>query len=142
MNGTGITDLIHRVIKASTQAPEPAAKITLPGVAASVAAARRLVKDTLPGCPRVDDLVLAMSELASNAVAWSSSGHSGTITVTVRTTSQWARVEVTDDGPATGSSSRGNGWGLNIVAGVTDRAGATIEPDGRRTSWGEVTWCR
>jgi len=63
VNGTGITDLMHRVIKASTQAPSPAAEITLPGTPASVPAARRLVKDVLPGCPRADDLLLAVSEL-------------------------------------------------------------------------------
>jgi two-component sensor histidine kinase len=141
VNGTGITDLMHRVIKASTQAPSPAAEITLPGTPASVPAARRLVKDVLPGCPRADDLLLAVSELASNAVTHSAS-RSGIFTVRLSTAGHWARLEVTDDGPAPGPPSPGNGWGLQIVAGVTDRCGATIEPGGQRTAWAEVTWRR
>lgn len=51
-----------------------------------------------------------------------------------------ARIEVTDDGPATGDPSPRNGWGLAIVASVTDRAAATTQLDGRRTAWCEVTW--
>jgi two-component sensor histidine kinase len=141
VNGSGITSLMYRVVKASTQAPSSAAEIMLAGAAESVPIARRLVKDVLPGCPRADDLVLAVSELASNAIAHSASA-SGTFAVRVSATGRWARVEVTDDGPAEGSSSPGNGWGLQIVAGVTDRSGAAIEPDGRRTAWAEVTWCQ
>jgi Histidine kinase-like ATPase domain len=136
---TGITDLMHKVVAASV-APGPVAEITLPGVPASVPGARRLVRDALSGCPRADDLMLVATELASNAVAHSSSGHGGTITVRVRTAPQWARVEVFDDGPVTRSSSRGNGWGLAIVAGVTERSGATMQLDGGRKAWGEVRW--
>lgn len=140
MRDSGITDLMHRIVAASTQAPEPAAGLTLPGTPASVSVARRFVRDALPGCPRADDLVLAVSELASNAIAWSASGRGGTFTLCVRTAPRWARAEVTDDGPAPGSSAPHNGWGLGIVTAVTDRAGATVRRDGRRTAWAEVTW--
>jgi Histidine kinase-like ATPase domain len=136
VNGAGITDLMSRVVAAST---EPPAQIGLPGVPESVAAARRFVRHALPGCPRADDLILAVSELVSNAIAHSASGHGGAIVVQVRTAPRWARIDVTDDGPA-GLPTQRNGWGLQIVAGVTDRSGATIEPDGRRTAWAEVTW--
>jgi hypothetical protein len=139
VNGAGITDLMSRRIAASTQ-PGPSAQIGLPGTAASVPAARRFVADALGGCPRADDLILAVSELVSNAVAHSASGQGGAIVVQVRTAPRWARIEVTDDGPAAGRPSRRNGWGLQIVASVTDRSGATIQPDGRRTAWAEVTW--
>jgi signal transduction histidine kinase len=84
--------------------------------------------------------MLAVSELAANAICWSASGHGGTLTVRLRTAPRWARVEVTDDGPIPELPPGGNGWGLAIVAGVTDRSGATVQPDGRRTAWGEVTW--
>jgi hypothetical protein len=47
----------------------PAWQETLPGTPDSVPRARRLVRDALPGCPRADDLALAVSELASNADA-------------------------------------------------------------------------
>lgn len=158
MKDSGITDLMHRMVVASTSRPAPAAEITqpalaaettrpapaaevtLPGTAASVPVARRFVRDALPGCPRADDLVLAVSELASNGITHSASRHGGTITVRVRTAARWARAEVADDGAAAGPAGHGNGWGLGIVAAVTERAGATIHPDGTRTAWAEVTW--
>ena len=82
MNGAGITDLMSRVVAAST---EPPAQIGLPGVRESVAAARRFVRHALPGCPRADDLILAVSELVSNSIAHSASGHGGAVVVQVRT---------------------------------------------------------
>lgn len=134
MKDSGITDLMHRVVVASTSRPAPAAEITLPGTAASVPVARRFVRDALPGCPRADDLVLAVSELASNGIIHSASRHGGTITVRVRTAACWARAEVADDGPAARPAGPGNGWAPGIVAAVTERAGATIHPDGTRTA--------
>jgi two-component sensor histidine kinase len=113
---------------------------TLPGMPASVAIARRLVREALPDCPRADDLILAVSELASNAIVHSASGQGGTVSVRVRTAPRWARAEVTDDGPAAGVIAARNGWGLEIIAGITDQTGALIRPDGRRTAWAEVTW--
>ena len=84
---------------------------TLPGTPASVAIARRLVREALPGCPRADDLILAVSELASNAIVHSASGQGGTVRVRVRTAPRWARAEVTDDGrAAAGMTSPRNGW--------------------------------
>jgi anti-sigma regulatory factor (Ser/Thr protein kinase) len=140
VNGTGITDLMYRIVAASTEASAPAAEITLPGTPASVSVARRLVRDALPGCPRADDLMLAVSELATNCIAHTASGRGGTFTVRVRAAPGWARVEVIDDGPAAGPSTRRNGWGLPIVAGVTDRSGGIVRSDGQRTAWAEVTW--
>ena len=59
-----------------------------------------LAREALTGCPRTDDLVLAVSELASNAVIHSASGQGGTFTIRLRTAPRWARVEIADDGPA------------------------------------------
>jgi len=94
----GITTLTSWAVTACTA---PAAmQITLSGTPASVPAARRFVREVLCGCPRADDLALAVTELATNAVAWSAAGHgdSGTFTVRVRTAPRWARIEVTDPG--------------------------------------------
>jgi len=44
------------------------------------------------------------------------------------------------DRPAEGQPSRSNGWGLAIVAEVTGRASAVIQPDGCRTAWCQVSW--
>jgi hypothetical protein len=108
---------------------------TLPGIrrpAVTRAVAR--------ACPRADDLVLAVSELASNAIIHSASGESGTFTMHLRTRRGMACAEITDQGPAARPVSRRNGWGLVVVAETTDRTGATVGADGRRTAWAEVTW--
>ena len=91
----GITNLMHRVVSASTSAD---VSIVLRGIPANVSTARRFTAAALADCPRADDLVLAVSELASNALAWSASGCSGTFTVRVRTASRWARIEVARTG--------------------------------------------
>jgi anti-sigma regulatory factor (Ser/Thr protein kinase) len=121
VNGSGLTDLMHLTIAASAVLREGPGQTTLPGIPGSVGAARRFVADAVAGCPRADDLVLAVSELATNAVTWSSSGNGGFFVVRVRTAPWWARIEVTDDGPAPGPAPPGNGWGLGIVRGCTDR---------------------
>lgn len=138
MRGAGITVFMDAtVVSAMTSGPWQA---TLPGVPVSVPAARRFVRDAMAGCPRVADLAQAVTELASNAVLWSAAGESGTFTVTVRTAPRWARVEVTDPGPAAAPTARGHGWGLGIVAASTDRHGTRRGPGPARTSWAEVTW--
>jgi two-component sensor histidine kinase len=113
---------------------------TLPGTPASVPIARRLVREALLGCPRADDLMLAVTELATNGIAHSASGQGGSFTVRLDARPCWARIEVTDGGAVQGQPSPRNGWGLAIVAGITDRAAAVIQPDGCRTAWAEVTW--
>jgi hypothetical protein len=94
----------------------------------------------LPGCPRGDDLMLAVTELATNCVMHSASGQGGSFTVRLRTGPSWARIEVTDDGPADSQATVSNGWGLAIVSDITDRAGAVIQPNGCRTAWAEASW--
>jgi two-component sensor histidine kinase len=131
----GATSLMRLVITNRT-----ALAMTLPGKPASVRTSRRLARDLLAGCPRADDLALAITELATNAISHSASGQDGSFTVRVRTAPQWARIEVTDDGPGARPASVRNGWGLKLVASVTDRTGAAFGPGGQRTAWAEVTW--
>jgi Histidine kinase-like ATPase domain len=138
VNGAGITTLMHAVVAARTVTPP--AQISLPGIPASVSAARRFAAAALGDCPRADDLVLAASELASNAVGHSASGEGGSFMVAVRTAPRWARVEVSDSGPALLPSAARNGWGLQIVAAVADRSGAIIRPEGSRIAFAEATW--
>jgi anti-sigma regulatory factor (Ser/Thr protein kinase) len=138
VNGTETTALREPLVTKTTTGA--AARASLPGHPASVQTARQFVRDALTGCPRVDDLVQAADELASNAVNWSAAGEDGTFTVTVRTASRWARVEVTDPGPATAPASESNGWGLDIVRAITDRAGDGHGPGASHTAWAEVTW--
>ena len=122
------------------QARPLALTATLPGAPSSVPVARQLARAMLTGCPRVDDLLLAVTELATNAIAYSASGQGGgSFTLSVRTGPQWAMVEVTDEGPAS-QPVTGNGWSLALVQSVTDRAGAITGPGGCRTAWCEVAW--
>lgn len=132
---TGFVSLMHLVVT-----PGSALEVTLPGMPRYVSVARRLVREALPACPRIDDLMAAATELITNAITHSASGQNGTFTVQVRTAPRWARLEVADEGPKKGPPSASNGWGLTIVKGVTDRAAAVIRPDGKRVAWCEVTW--
>ena len=136
VTGMGFTTLMNPVVVTSPLT----ITATLLGTPASVSISRRLVRAALPDCPRGDDLMLAVTELATNCVVHSASGQGGSFTVRLRTGPSWARIEVTDDGPADSQATVSNGWGLAIVAGITDRAGAVIQGDGCRTAWAEVTW--
>jgi anti-sigma regulatory factor (Ser/Thr protein kinase) len=137
LDGTRPASLMHLVMAPGTAD----LTATLPGTLAAVAIARKLAREALTGCPRADDLVLAISELASNAVIHSASGQGGTFALRVRTAPSWARVEISDQGPAVNRPPIArNGWGLAIVADVTDRTGVTSQADGHRTAWAEVTW--
>jgi hypothetical protein len=136
VNGTRPVVLMHLVIPEASSA----FTATLPGTPEAVVVARKLTRGALPGCPRIEDLLLAVSELANNAVIHSASGEGGTFMVRVRTAPSWARAEIVDQGPAETPPQSHNGWGLAIVAGVTDLSGADVQPNGHRTAWAEVTW--
>jgi anti-sigma regulatory factor (Ser/Thr protein kinase) len=138
LSGAGITALMAATV--TPHRPSGPWRTTLPGVPESVQAARRFVRDMLDGCPRADDLAQAVTELGSNALLWSAAGEGGTFTVTVRTAPRWARVEVTDPGPAPSPGAESNGWGLGIVAALTDRHDTSHGPGPARTCWAEATW--
>jgi len=144
VQGAGLTNAMATAVAASSSAePDAVALFTeLPGVPASVRAARLFVADALGNCPRADDLVLAASELSSNAVLWSaSSGAVCRYIVRVRRMRRWVRIDVIDVGrPAIPPVGQGNGHGLLWVEAVTDRSGYTLDDRGRRTSWCECTW--
>jgi anti-sigma regulatory factor (Ser/Thr protein kinase) len=137
VTGGGFTNLMHLVIATSPLT----VTATLPGKPASVSIARRLLREALPECTRADDLMLAVTELATNCITHSASGQDGgSFTVRLRARPCWARIEVTDGGPADGQPSVSNGWGLAIVADITDRAAAVTQLDGCHTAWAEVSW--
>jgi hypothetical protein len=128
--------LLHLVIRRSTVT----LTATLPGVSESVAAAWQLTRAVVGACPRADDLVLAVSELVSNAIIHSASGESGTFTMRLRTGRARARVEIADQGPPGRPVSPRNGWGLVVVAETADQTGVTVDAEGRRSARAEVTW--
>jgi anti-sigma regulatory factor (Ser/Thr protein kinase) len=73
---------------------------TFPGRPEQVAAARRFVTDALAGCPAAADVVLLTSELATNAIQHSASGHGGSFVIAISHGPGRVRVTVTDEGSA------------------------------------------
>jgi anti-sigma regulatory factor (Ser/Thr protein kinase) len=116
------------------------------GVPASVTAARRLVREVLDGSPRWDDAELIAAELMTNAIRHTPSGcPGGTFTITIRHSSRWARLEVTDLGvgqwlapPSDGTAEYGRG--LVIVDMLAENFGRDVGDGGMPTVWAEITW--
>lgn len=120
----------------------------LPGTAASVSRAREFVAEALGGDPRVNDVVLAVSELVTNAVrhTWSSL-LGGKVVVLVISSALGARVVVVDLGSVTrpvvsgatrsGELSEG-GIGLAVVAELASDWGSADLPGGHAV-WADFT---
>jgi len=71
-----------------------------PGHPDQVAAARHFVSRALASCPASSDVALLTSELATNAVQHSATGHGGTFAVAISHGPGRVRITVTDDGSA------------------------------------------
>ncbi|MFJ5210707.1 ATP-binding protein [Streptomyces nigra] len=115
-----------------------------PGVADEVAHARHFVAALLDGYDPVDDAVLIVSELATNAVRHSLSGAAGGwFLVIVCFGDDRVRIEVVDQGSehvphlcdVTGQEESGRG--LLLIAACAKDWGVKNWPDGR-TVWAEL----
>ncbi|WP_214327261.1 ATP-binding protein [Nonomuraea sediminis] len=131
------------------------ALLTVPGVASAVPVARHCVEGVLTaaGYVDLDEVLLLVSELATNAVTHSDSGSpGGTLTIEVNEScAVWAdvlgavvvRVDVIDDGslsvptPRTPDSESGGGRGLWLVENLADKWGHW-ERDKQRGVWFEL----
>jgi serine/threonine-protein kinase RsbW len=124
-----------------------------PGIPASVPDARRFVSRLLDGCPAKETLVICVSELATNAIAHTTSGRGGSFTVEVDCPREGvARIAVTDAGgcgvpapgrllPVPGEIMAEGGRGLAMVAACTSRWGYADAPWGPgHTVWAEACW--
>ena len=97
-----------------------------PGTAEQVGAARRFTADLLMGLPLLDDALIVVSELITNAVLHTESGKpGGLVTVQVSRWRHGVRIAVTDQGsrgtpvicdPAAAGGLTGNGNGLWMVS--------------------------
>jgi anti-sigma regulatory factor (Ser/Thr protein kinase) len=105
-----------------------------------IVAARRFVERAIGSehaC--LGDLLVIVSELASNAVRHAHSG----FTVRVCGQRDRVRVEVLDHGDGWPEAPRredvvtGGGMGLNLVGALSDRWGAVPQPDGK-VVWAEI----
>jgi anti-sigma regulatory factor (Ser/Thr protein kinase) len=120
-----------------------AATATYGGRPEHVRQARADARDLLAGYPVADEVILCLSELATNAVLHSRSRRpGGTFTVRIETRpGAYIRVEVEDDGgpwlaPA---PDPGSGRGLDIIGALAAEWGAATSPAGR-TVWARFDW--
>jgi anti-sigma regulatory factor (Ser/Thr protein kinase) len=120
-----------------------AATATYGGRPEHVRQARADARDLLTGCPAADEVILCLSELATNAILHSRSRRpGGTFTVRIETRpGAYIRVEVEDDGgpwlaPA---PDPGSGRGLDIIGALAAEWGAATSPAGR-TVWARFDW--
>jgi anti-sigma regulatory factor (Ser/Thr protein kinase) len=123
---------------------------TFAGQAAYVGQARRFIAGVLgESWPRLDDILLLASEIASNAVKHTASGDGGQfdVTIAVFAAADSVRVEVADQGSASEPRTSGGhdhdgitagGRGLRIVEILADRWGHAGDELGR-VVWFEVT---
>lgn len=127
------------------------ARRTFPGQPGQVSAARQWLAQMIDGFGAMDEVLLACSELATNAIMHSDSGQpGGRFTVRLAIKQDIVRVEVLDQG-GTGpgrekapggegehaEDSGQRGRGLTIVAAITDAWGISGDYEGR-TTWCEI----
>lgn len=115
----------------------------VPCEAASVSDARRTVRHVLgDDHPRLDEVLLLLSELVTNSLVHSRSRYHGQVTVTLVDLGPGLRVEVLDAGGETaprvaGGDSADHGRGLMLVDAYASSWGYHDTPDGR-TVWFEM----
>src|SRR5690606_19169688 len=110
--------------------------------------ARAFVRKHLDGHPRLDDAVLVVSELVTNAVRHSASADGGTITIVLTEVPGGVRVEVADAGsPGPGPAIAPDrpawelaesGQGLRLVAEVTHGDWGHYPTSAGRTVWATI----
>jgi anti-sigma regulatory factor (Ser/Thr protein kinase) len=134
-----------------TQAPKAPGAVTFesdyPGTADQAKHVRADLARVAGDCPVLDELVLLASELATNAILHSRSGHpAGRFTVRARLyPGHYAWVEVTDHGGTwtTDRASDEQGRGLAIVDAVAGDGNWGIDGDASsRVAWFRLNWDR
>lgn len=123
----------------------PTYRRTFPGLPEEIRKARHFTTRCLAGSPATPQACLMVSEIATNALRHTKSGHAnGHFTVTVTASEEHARVEIEDQGSRTGgvphlaphSVTDETSRGLAIVDALADKWG-TQRPN---TVWFELSW--
>ena len=117
--------------------------VTYPGRPEYVGTVRADLRALLDGCPMADDVLVCVSELATNAVLHSHSRLTGG-TFTVRgkiSPGDYAWIEVEDDGGpwSPGACDPERGHGLDIIRALADDWGIGGDHGGR-TVWARFDW--
>lgn len=136
---------VGRVVKAppiSSAPVEVTWQRAFPGEVSQLSPMRQWLKLLLPESPSLSDVLTVATELATNAVCHTRSGHSGWFTLTITWTPAVIRVAVTDLGgsnvPALREDADGiHGRGLVVVRGLSRRTGVLGDGNGRQV-WAEI----
>lgn len=125
------------------------ARCELTGTPCAPGEARQFVRKHLTGHPRLEDAVLVVSELTTNAVRHSISANGGTITVALADIPGGVRIEVADAGsPGPGPiiapqrppwELAESGQGLRLVAELSQGRWGHYRNAAGRTVWSEIT---
>jgi serine/threonine-protein kinase RsbW len=116
-----------------------------PGRADQVARARDFARRVIESCPVLDEAVLLVSELATNALEHTATGDGGHFDVIVLRCETSLMVGVSDNGSVRIPASCAldpeseNGRGLGLVELIADRWGRCGGRNGR-TIWFELRW--
>jgi serine/threonine-protein kinase RsbW len=115
-----------------------------PGEERQLSAVRRWVESLLPQCPARDDVTCVATELGTNAVRHTATGHGGCFAVEIIWHQQLVRVAVTDGGAPDGPQMINDplavhGRGLRIVQGMSARTGVCGDHRGRLV-WADIPW--
>lgn len=118
---------------------------TFPGRPDQIAHARDFVRRTLGTCPVLDEAVLLVSELATNAIEHTATGTAGNFLVTVVLGERSLFIAVKDDGSAKSPTTRlsdllaEDGRGLGLVELIADSWGHHGNEHGRMV-WFKLRW--
>lgn len=116
-----------------------------PGCPDQVTRARDFVQQTLGSLPVVEEAVLLVSELATNAVLHTASGNGGDFQVAIYQSPGHVRIEVLDQGGEDTPTAQPTepltevGRGISLVELVAARWGYTGDSAGRSVFF-ELTW--
>jgi len=116
-----------------------------PGRADQIARARDFTRRAIEPCPVLDEAVLLVSELATNALEHTATGNGGRFQVTVCRADTSLVIGVSDNGsnktpqPGLLDPQSENGRGLGLVELIADRWGHCGGRTGR-TVWFELRW--
>lgn len=115
-----------------------------PGEARELAALRRFLAVLLPECSARDDVMCVATELSSNALRHTASGHGGRFAVEIVWDAAAVHLAVSDGGAPSGPRvvddlRQENGRGLLLVRGLSRSCGVCGDQRGR-VVWADVPW--
>ena len=117
-----------------------------PGRPEQIAYARDFTRRVLGPCPALDEAVLLVSELATNAIEHTATAHEGSFHVTICRGDSTLLIAITDDGsdtiPMPGHEADAlaeTGRGLELVELIADRWDHCGD-ENSRTVWFELSW--